>query len=136
MKSLAPQGAHLIYGEKKKRKALELVSSGWRVRDVAAKFGVTSGTIYYWRARLKGGVPSHYGNRNNHTGNYKPRGTVAIIKPTAQEQPEIDIQHQNQISFAVGHVKSWLSIYAESIEVPSKQFTRRVGELLLRSTHG
>jgi transposase-like protein len=97
--------------------------------QVAAKYGVAKTTLYQWKYALRDKGLLRKRRNNADTGL-----AVVHVEPGATP-PEIDIEHQNQISFAVGYIKSWLQIYADGIEVPTRQFTRRVGELLLRTSH-
>lgn len=114
-----------------KLKAVKEILAGKPARLMAQKYGVPIKMLYSWKYQLieKGLIERENGNSS---GNI----SLVHVASTPPSGGEIDIQHQNQITFAVGYVKSWLTVYADSIDVPARQFTRRVGELLLRSSHG
>lgn len=115
---------------KKKRRAEILAygeNHGLSVKELAVRYKVVPSTIHYWRHQQnKEGKEPINGNRSESII-HVPTNSGAITHEVTTEQ-------QNQITFAVGHITSWLTVYANSIEVPPRQFTGRVAELLLRST--
>jgi transposase-like protein len=114
-----------------KRKA-EILDYGERhhlsTRQLAARYNVTPSTIHYWRHQLGRATP----RKGNHGNAIVPRRENGSIT----HQPEVEAHEQNKITYAVGECSAFCRLYAESIGVPSREFTRRVGELLLRKTNG
>lgn len=62
--------------------------------------------------------------------------TKAPKKARIHAQTSATFQHEGtdaQVAFALGSITAWLTNYARSIDVPERDFTRRLGQIL-RST--
>lgn len=107
--------------------------SGLSARLFAPKHGLKDADLYSWQSLTKKREA-----REDHGNNATAIVRAGRAESTEQEQEQIDtdIQYQNQICNAVGECRGFLRVYAESIGVPSRVFTKRVGELLFRSSHG
>jgi len=99
--------------------------SGLSIGKFAMQNGLRYATFLSWVAKEKKenersstSAITHVPARDGHQ--------VIEREPSAEEQ--------NKLTFAVGYVTSWLTIYANSIEVSPRQFTRRVAELLLATS--
>jgi hypothetical protein len=78
----------------------------------------------------------HKGATNHHAtaSNTNGRGTGAAAAQTHISFEEAEAR--GHFGYALGHVESWLEIYAASIGVPASQLTVTVAELLLTKTRG
>lgn len=101
--------------------------AGEKTEDIAREIGCTVSAIYLWKKQQKNeGSNGHNAAIVKHEHEH-----VTATGPINDEQER---EFENKISFAVGSVSEWLKIYADSIEVPSRILTHRVGEILLRTS--
>jgi transposase-like protein len=128
--SRARTGATSLYTAKRKGEILDYGERhGLSTKRLAERYKVTVSTIHYWRHQL--------GRAQARRGKH---GTNAIVERQRDgnlaQHVEVEAHEQNKITYAVGECSAFCRLYAESIGVPAREFTRRVGELLLRKTHG
>jgi hypothetical protein len=118
-----------------RKKAIRLLAKGWSIPQLHKKLGVSSSGLHYWKAVAikKGELNGDASERERQN----ERNGIVPISHSAEEAPqhhgqEIDIEFEGAITFAVGYSSSWLTSYANSLDLSPRLVARRVGELLLR----